>query len=169
MKQLIHCDQFYQDVNSLESLISSLEFEDTLYGKEILGFSYIPQGLTEFIGSVLDDTIEIQPDTGLFRKPNTTIHFDPFYQHARWSCIVAVEDTVLNLHTHQSGVETFFDVQDRIDDFFIQESTKPQHWTTTTTLTLKQNQFVFIRPWVWRSLAADRLVQTFLLNLKIGQ
>jgi hypothetical protein len=167
MKQIIKCSSFYQDIDAISNLVSSLEFEENLYGNEIKDFHYIPEGLTEFLCSILNEQIEIQPDTGTFRKPSSIIHFDQFYQHALYSCIVALEDTTINIHTHKDGHETFFDVKD-IDQFFIEEAIKLENWTVNTTLTLKKNDFVFIRPWVWKSLEQNKLVQMFLLNTKLG-
>ncbi len=169
MKQFLKCDGFYQDPNALQSLIQNLEFEDTLYGKEIPDFYYIPQGLQEFIGSVLNEQIQIQPDTGIFRRPNQLIHFDNFYEHALWTCVVAVEDTAVNLHTHRDGHETFFDVGSNVEEFFLSEAMNQDAWSINTSIKLRKNQFLFIRPWVWRSYDAEKILQTFLINAKLGQ
>lgn len=166
MKQLIKCDSFYQDIGSLQNLISSLEFEDHPFGKKIPEFYYIPEGLQEFLSQVLSEDIEIQPDTGTFIKPSSVIHVDNFYQHALWTCIVALEDTRINIHTHKDGYSTFFDVKD--NEEFFKQCVLPEKWITDSTITLKKNEFIMIRPWVWRSLEQDKLVQTFLLNAKLG-
>lgn len=166
MKQLIKCQAFYQDIDSLQNLISSLEFEDHPFGKEVKDFHYIPEGLEEFLSSITED-IEIQPDTGTFRKPSSIIHVDNFYQHALWSCIVALEDTKINIHTHRNGYKTFFDVKD--DTEFFKQCSMPENWETDSNIALKKNDFIMIRPWAWRSLEQDKLVQTFLLNAKLGQ
>ena len=167
MKHFLKCKSFYQDILQLQTLISSLEFEDHPFGKEIIDFYYIPEGLEEFLSQVLSEDIEIQPNTGTFRKPSDIIHVDDFYQHALWTCIVALEDTKINIVTHKDGHETFFDVKD--DSEFFKQCVMLENWLTESTITLKKNEFIFIRPWVWRSLEQDKLVQTFLLNAKLGQ
>lgn len=169
MKQIIKCSSFYQDINSLSNLIANLEFEDSLYGQQIKDFYYIPNELTEFFQMILKEDIEIQPDTGIFRKPSDIIHFDTFYEHSLWTCIVAIEDTVINLQTHKEGYESFYDIKTDVNEFFINESQKPENWKISTCLTLKSNEFVFIRPWVFRSLQSNKLIQSFSLNTKLKQ
>ena len=166
MKQFIKCQQFYQDIDQLRNLISSLEFEDHPLGKEILDFYYIPEGLQDFLKQVLQEDIEIQPDTGTFRKPSELIHVDNFYQHALWSCVVALEDTRINICTHKDGT-TFFDIKDNPE--FFKECIISENWTIDTMIALKKNDFVLMRPWLWKSLEQDKLVQTFLLNANLGQ
>lgn len=166
MKQFIKCQQFYQDIDQLQSLIYSLEFEDHPLGKEILGFYYIPEGLQDFLKQVVQEDIEIQPDTGTFRKPSDLIHVDNFYQHALWTCVVALEDTKVNICAHKDGT-TFFDVKDNPD--FFKECTMLENWTIDASIALKKNEFVLIRPWLWKSLEQDKMVQTFLLNTNLGQ
>lgn len=166
MKQIIKCKSFYQNIDQLQNLIASLEFEDHPFGKEILDFYYIPEGLQEFLSHVLTEDIEIQPNTGTFRKSSDIIHVDNFYQHALWSCIVALEDVKINILQHKDGAETFFDVKD--DAEFYKQCNIPENWVVDSVITLKKNDFIFIRPWVWRSLEQDKLVQVFLLNAKLG-
>lgn len=167
MKQFLKCKSFYRDIEQLQNLISSLEFDDHHFGKEILNFHYIPEGLQEFLSQVITEDVEIQPNTGTFRKPSEIIHVDDFYQHALWTCIVALEDTKINIHTHKNGHETFFDVKD--DSDFFNECFISENWITESTINLKKNDFILIRPWLWKSLEQDKLVQTFLLNAKLGQ
>ena len=38
------------------------------------------------------------------------IHFEPFYQHCRWLCLVAMEDTILKIH-EQENIKTIFDAR----------------------------------------------------------
>ena len=167
MKQFLKCKSFYQDIDQLQNLIASLEFEDHPFGKEILDFYYIPEGLQEFLSHVLTEDIEIQPDTGTFRKPSSIIHVDSFYQHALWTCIVALEDVKISIMEHKDGYETFFDVKD--DSEFFKQCVIAENWNVNSTISLKKNEFIFIRPWVWRSIEQNKLVQTFLLNAKLGQ
>jgi hypothetical protein len=166
MKQFIKCHQFYQDIDQLQNLIKSLEFEDHALGQEILNFYYIPAGLQDFLKQVLQEDIEIQPDTGTFRKPSNLIQVDNFYQHALWTCVVALEDTKINICTHKDAT-TFFDVKDNPE--FFKEFAIPENWATQATIALKQNDFILIRPWLWKSLEQDKIVQTFLLNANLGQ
>jgi hypothetical protein len=169
MKTLICCENLYDDIDSISTLISTLEFANCARGKEIEQFYHIPPDLTDLFTHIIGEDIEIQPDTGIFRKPNSLIHFDDFYQHSRWACIVALEDTELKSYQHVSGSRSFFDIpkDTDMDRLFIEDCCDPSKWSVLNSINIRKNGFVFIRPWVWRSLGEGKLVQTFLLNQKI--
>ena len=167
MKNIIICDSFYSDIDSLYNIISTMEFEQNLYGEEIKDFSYIPEPLTDMFRSILLDPVEIQPNSGVFRKPNSGVLFENFYQHALWKCIVALEDTTLHIH-EQEGIKTFFNVEN-VEDFVLNNSFDKSKWTTVNSINIKKNDFVFIRPWFWHSLEENKLVQVFLLNQEIKE
>ena len=169
MKNIILCDSLYNDIEQISGLITSLEFIDCLYGKEIQDFYYIPQGLSEMFSDLLKEPVEVQPNTGTFRKPNTMIHFDNFYEHSLWSCIAALEDTQLTTYTHVDGSKSFWDIPEGTDKdaFFTENCMDPAKWVVESVINIKKNDFVFIRPWLWKSLAQDNTVQTFMLNAKI--
>jgi hypothetical protein len=166
MKNIILCSSFYNDINSLSELVSNLEYIDCLYGKEIEEFYYIPAELNEMLSSVLKEDIDIQPNTGTFRKPNSIIHFDNFYEHALWTCVVALENTVLNIHEHKDGSKSYFDMS-KDEQFFIDNCMNVDKWNTTTTINIKKNDYVFIRPWLWKSFEQDKTIQVFLINAKL--
>lgn len=167
MKNLILCSNLYNDMDSLSNLISTMEYEDNVYGSEIKDFNFIPQGIDEQFKNFLSESIEVQPNTGIFRKPNTMIHFEPFYQHCLWVGIVALEDTTLTLW-EQENVKTIFDVpQEEMETFLLNND--PSKWVETNKLNIKKNNFVFIRPWLWHSLEENKLVQVFLLNHRIEE
>jgi hypothetical protein len=166
MKNFIQCDNLYGDINQLSILISSLEFVDVLHGKEIEDFYYVPQGLDHFFSMVDSQQIEIQPNTGTFRKPNSLIYFDNFYEHTLWACIAALEETELKLYEHELGYRSFFDVpkDTNMDQFFIDNCNDPTKWIIKSVINIPKNSFVFIRPWLWKSLLEDKLVQVFMIN-----
>ena len=163
MKNVILCSSFYNDIDALSELIANLEYTDCLYGKEIEEFYYIPAELTEMISAVLEKSVEIQPNTGTFRKPNNIVHFDNFYEHALWTCVVALEDTVLHLHKHKDGSKSYFDMP-KEDDFFINNCMNADNWTTAVSINIKKNDYVFVRPWLWKSFEQDKTIQVFMVN-----
>jgi len=134
-----------------------MEYDTVPYGDEIKDFNFIPQGLQENFSAILSEHVEIQPNTGIFRKPNESIHVEPFYQHCLWMCVVALENTSLFLH-EQENIKTVFDVTESIDE---------TQWTVQNRINMKKNDFVFVRPWLFYSLEKDKLVQIFLLNQQI--
>lgn len=158
MKNLIMCHKLYGDPTELNALISNMEFQPNLYGDEIKDFQYIPNGLQDFFSSLLNESVEIQPDTGIFRKPVPFVHFENFYQHSLWLCIVALEDTTLYLNS-DSDKQTFFDVKNCDAEYLM-----TAQWHTDCMINIKQNDYVFIRPWRFHSLSEGKLIQLFMLN-----
>ena len=169
MKNLILCKSFYNDIEQLSTLISSLEYVDCLHGKTIEDFQYVPDQTTDMLSYMLREHIEIQPDTGTFIKPNTLVHFDNFYQHTLWTCIVALEDTTIKLHKHESGMASFFDFPEDMnkDQFFIDNCMNMDKWQTVASINIEKNDYVFVRPWLWKSFEEDKLIQKFMLNHKL--
>lgn len=169
MKHIIHCDSLYNDMDQVSTLITSLEFTDCLYGQEVEDFYYIPAGLSEMFSDILKESVEVQYDTGTFRKPNSLIHFDNFYEHSLWSCIVALEDTQLKTYTHVNGSKSFWDIPEGADKdtFFTENCMDISKWNIESVINIRKNDFVFIRPWLWKSLEQEKTVQTFMLNVKI--
>lgn len=169
MKNLILCNNLYNDIESLSTLITNLEYVDVLHGKEIEDFQYTPDGIDQMFSQILQEPVELQG--GHFRKPNSLIHFDNFYQHTIWTCIVGLEETELKLYQHENGSQSFFDMprDTNMDQFFLDNCNKPENWQVKSTINIPKNGFVFIRPWLWKSLMEDKLVQVFTLNAKIEE
>ena len=53
MKNLILCKSFYNDIEQLSTLISSLEYIDCLHGKTIEDFQYVPDQTTDMLSYML--------------------------------------------------------------------------------------------------------------------
>lgn len=171
MQTLIHCKNIYNDIAALQTLISTMQYTDCIFGQEIENFNYIPQSLDEFFSMVINTPVEIQPNTGLFRKPNTIIYYDPFFEHSLWTVVVALEDTKLKTYRHKDGYESYFNLPQDIDkdSFFIENCMNPDLWIEESVINIKANEFVLIRPWLWKSHEQDKLIQTFLLNYKLEE
>lgn len=170
MINFISCSNLYKDAVNLEDLIKTLQFEDCMLGQYVKDFNFIPQGLEDMFSSILQTPIEIQPTTGSFLRPNNLVHHDTFYEHTLWTCIVALEETTLKIHKHESGSKGFFDIpSENKEQFFLDNCGKQEEWNTVTTINMNKNDFVFVRPWLWKSLEENKLVQTFGLNIRINQ
>ena len=168
MQQLILNSNLYQDIDTLATLVKTMEYDSALYGKEIKNFSYVPAGLSDFFSEILRTPIEIQPDTGIFRKPTETIHFENFYQHSLWLGIAALENTKLKLYKHkETGSRSFFDVKDDIQKFVEDNVIFTGKWDVASEINIEKNDFVFIRPWLWHSLESEKIVQVFMLNQRL--
>lgn len=168
MINFIHCDNFYNDPLVLCELAKNLTFEDIIIGESAKDFNFIPERIESRFSEILHCPTEVQSNTGIFLKPNGVIHYDTFYEHSIWTCIVALEDTFINLQQHASGVKTFFDVAEaNREQFFLNTASDTSSWSTTNTINIQQNDFVFVRPWIWKSYQPNNLVQTFGINIRI--
>jgi hypothetical protein len=164
-KNIIICNKFYADVLLLEKIVSGLSFEECVYGKEVKEFYYIPQSIESLFNYILNEDIEIQQNSGKFIKPNSSILFEEFYEHSLWKCVVALEDTNLNVYKQES-IETFFDVKS-IETFIQENSFDKTKWDLHRSINVKKNEFIFFRPWIWHSFEEDKLIQSFLINKKL--
>ena len=169
MKNIIHCTDLYKDVEVVTNMVADSLFEPKRYGSEAKEFQFIPKGLQETFKSIVNEAIEIDANSGIFRKPNANIHYEEFKQHTGWLCIVALEDTSVKLCEHANGATTFFDVKDDIGNFEARNCYDTTHWKTVTHIAVKQNEFIFMRPWCWHALDAGKLVQVFALNYIVSQ
>lgn len=168
MVNFMHCSNFYNDLDQLSGLINTLQFDESLLGQTVKDFNFIPQGLEDMISNILQMPIEIQPNTGNFIKPNPIVHYDVFYEHTLWTCIVALEDTSLQIHNHINGFKSFFDIQEQDTELFsIDDCINPTKWNATSTINIRKNDFLFIRPWLWKSLENHKLIQIFGINARI--
>ena len=165
MLKFLHAANLYSDITQLTSLIGSLEFDDAYFGKEIPNFYHKPPELDKFFSEVASQPIEIQPNTGFFRKPSDIVHCEPFYEHSQWICVVAMEDTILRTHRHIDGYKTLYDVMTDSSDIDI----SAENWIETSEINVSQNEFVMIRPGTFYSLEKDKLVQIFILNRQLDK
>jgi hypothetical protein len=166
MNILLLSENFYSNVQEIFKTFSSMEFYDCIFGQELEHFNFIPQGMEQKVEEILKEKLEIQPDTGILRKPNSFVHFESFYQHCQWLCIVAIENTTIKIHEREN-IKTIFDVEN-LEEFLLNE-TNPKTWMTSKQINMKQNDIIFIRPWLWYSLEENKLVQLFLLNKILPQ
>jgi hypothetical protein len=167
MKNMIIAENLYNDIDSLTDISTKLEFEDNVYGKTIKDFSYIPEGITNYFSAICGDDIDIQPNTGVFHKPNSMIHFAPFYQHSLWQVVVGLKETTLYTHRHlDTKATSFFDIENG-EQICLTDGSNRDKWETLHTISIQKNTVVFLRPWLWHSFEADKLVQLFMLNAKL--
>lgn len=167
MKSLILCHNLYADITPLTETISSMEYASAPLGDEIENFQFMPQGLEDQFNYILNEQLELQGDMGIFRKPNAMIHYEPFYQHAAWLCIVALAPTQLTIHQHLAGHDVQYAITNP-EQFDQAQCLTATCWRTLTSVAMEPNDFVFIRPWAWHSLSENQLVQIFLLNQNLS-
>lgn len=154
---------FYNDIQQLALVISSLEFEEAFYGHEVKNFNYLPESVETHIQMLTNLNMKISNSSGKFRKPYPGIHFENFDDKLKFVLAVALEETTFRTHQHESGIENVFNLQVGVDEF-VQTELNPNKWTTTAEIKLKPNDFIVFNPWTWHSFD-EKLIQVFYLEI----
>ena len=145
----IHARDFFskEDVEKYGSAINSLKFEPKKYGMEIPDFNMIFPEIDLLWGKMLGDFISIDEDeSGVFRKPyKNIIHFEDFNSLNEWRFAVAINNNEFNTYRHKSGVQNAIEKYEDLDYF------NPDEWERETNITMKPNDAIFYRPWVFHS------------------
>ena len=167
MKSILLFDNFYQDLESLHELVSTLDFKESFYGEEIVDFNFIPPDSQENFCQIMAEDLEVSDNSGLFRKSYSTIHFENFNGYSRYVAILAIEPTTIKFYRHEKGFKSVIELDSPVDEF-VPEFFDESKWDCYSSITLEQNQIIFLRPWMFHSLS-DSLVQVFYLNTKISE
>lgn len=150
MVKVILADKFFpgDDADRLYWVATSLQFQETEYGKEIPNFNLVQQGLQEPINVALGNEYEIDEDrSGVFRYAMGGIHFEGFDSVDEWCFVVMLDpvETTFAFYSHMSGAQYATDAyQFNYRNLF--------EWKLDGSLILKQNQGVFFRPWLFHSI-----------------
>jgi hypothetical protein len=146
----IHARDYFQqnDAESYRAVISNAadKFEQSEYGIEIPRFNMITPDDNMIFGGLLGDYVKLDEEkSGTFRKPwNNLIHFESFENLLEWRLAVALEDNTFTTYSHVTGAKTALNGYEfdyvNLDD-----------WVVETVITLRQNDAIFYRPWVFHS------------------
>lgn len=144
----IYAKNFWQegDADKFKTVISNLKFVPKQYGHEIDDFNMTDPELDMVFSEMLGDWIEMkEKQSGIFRIPYSGIHFEDFNSLNEWRFIVALEDNQFTIFNHKSGVQDArkgynFDYKNSLE------------WTIDSIVSIKKNDCLFYRPWVFHSL-----------------
>ena len=157
--KLLQIDQFFDsvEVQKLRQVLYGLQFVQKEYGKEIDNFQLILPDINEILSQVLHHSVAIEEArSGVFRRPETHIHFESFTKVNDWVFVVALEDTTFNTFRHLSGAES------ALDDYKFNYRNLLE-WDVETNNQLRQNSCIFFRPWLFHSFDGG-LIQTYRLS-----
>lgn len=162
MVKMILADGFFPgtDAENLYHIAMSLPFVQKEFGKEIDQFNLTYPYLNEVFSNVLGEKVEfIEEQSGIFRRPTLTgVHFEGFDDPEEWCFIVSLDDTETHFNTyrHASGNTSALNGYNyNFSNFF--------EWDYDINISLKRNQAVFFRPWLFHSVQ-DGLIQYYRLR-----
>jgi hypothetical protein len=146
----IHARDYFQqnDADNYRIAISNVfeKFEPKEYGMELPRFNMVAPDDNMVFGGLLGDYVKLDEEkSGTFRKPwNNLIHFESFLELSEWRLAVALEDNTFTTYSHVSGSKSAlngyeFDYSNLND------------WVVETVITLRKNDAIFYRPWVFHS------------------
>ena len=165
MVKMVLADNFFpdDDAEKLYHITKSLQFVQKEFGEEIEHFNLIKPGIEEVFSHILGEEVEIVEEySGIFRRPTLTgVHFEGFDSPEEWCFIVSLDsvETHFNVYKHASGAENSLQgYKFNYRNFF--------EWEYDINLSLKRNQAVFFRPWLFHSIQ-DGLIQYYRLRKKI--
>lgn len=152
-------DGFFKqnDAENLCAITNNLQYVDHEFGQQIEQFNMVPENANELFSNILNTKIEVDEDnSGVFRKPVTWIHFEPFDGPNEWLFFCALTETTLNIFEHQSGATTALDeYKFNYKNLF--------EWDLQIDFVLKPGQGILFRPWLFHSFNGG-LIQMFKLR-----
>lgn len=146
--KMITVDGFYtiDQARNMASVVHSLSYEQYEFGKQISNFNLTPENGNELFSGILGTSIEVDEDnSGIFRIPDSFIHFEGFEKTNEWVFVCALEDnTNFNVYEHQSGATTALDgFQFNYRNLF--------EWDLNINYVLRPGQAILFRPWLFHS------------------
>jgi len=164
----MHIQKFYEKTDELHKIISLLDFKPNKFGEELLNFNLISPGIEDGFSAILNQKIKLNSQTsGVFRKPNQSIHFEDFGPTTLWVGLVALENTTFNTHKHKETGSTHIfsaaETPEKAQEFINSNCTDESKWDTVATVNLEAGDLVLVKPWMWHSLDKN-LIKVFYLE-----
>jgi hypothetical protein len=147
MVKVLQTDDYFhpEQLNSLRNVISHQRFSDTDLGQEILNFNLVQPGVEDVLSDVVGERLFVdESQSGIFRKPDITIHFEGFDHPNEWCFAVALERSTFNIYYHLSGARNALEGYKFNYRNFLE-------WDYHTNILLEPNQGIFFRPWIFHS------------------
>ena len=159
--KLIAVDGFFtkQHAKTLALNTQGLQYVEKEFGKEIENFNMVPENCNKLFSDVLGTQIVCDEDkSGVFRKPELFIHFEPFENSNQWIFVAALETTMFNVFEHHSGCQTALQgYQFNYRNLF--------EWNVVANYELQPGHGVLFRPWLFHGFGSG-LIQLFRLEEK---
>jgi hypothetical protein len=159
--KIISVDEFItrEDSTNIGNTISTFDFVDKEFGKEIPNFNMIPEDIEERFKIVLGTDVTVNEEkSGIFRHPSSFIHFESFEKLNEWIFVVALDRTLLNIYENLNGSKT------ALEEYKLNYRNL-HDWDLIVSYDFKPGQGVLFRPWLFHSFSGG-LIQIFRLEEK---
>jgi len=164
-------ENVYQDTEAFAQNLKNLEWFPQHAGEELKDFQSLPDEL-KFMLNSFNPGIEVDTEnSGIFRKPFNTVHFEDFYDKTVMVGILAIEPLEIEFLEYKgdkelkgSGKSVFginFDVQTLIGEYILQDK-----WEVHETQKLKAGELFFFSPDKFHRIEGSPITQMFYMNRK---
>ena len=151
IKKLIHIDDFFEDPQFLYGSIANLRFQPTEFGAEIEQFNLVTPNIGTTFSAILGEQVTVDEErSGIFRRPSGFIHFEGFDSPTDWIFAVALHETIFNVWHHKDKTTNRVDSMDALHSYK-HDYRDLFSWENKSNITLKPNNCVFFRPWLFHS------------------
>ena len=159
--KIISVDGYYSEeqAKSLTAAIFNLTYVESDLGKQIEHFNLVPPDANKQFSEILNTTIEVDEESGVFRLPANFIHFEEFDALNEWVFAVALQKSTFNVFEHLSGVQNAVQGYKNINYRNLFE------WDHRINYLLNPGDGILFRPWLFHSFDQG-LVQIFRLKEK---
>ena len=159
--KIISVDGYYSEeqAKSLTAAIFNLTYIESDLGKQIENFNLVPPDANKQFSEILNTTIEVDEESGVFRLPANFIHFEEFDDLNEWVFAVALQKSTFNVFEHLSGVQNAVQGYKNINYRNLFE------WDHRINYLLEPGDGILFRPWLFHSFDQG-LVQIFRLKEK---
>lgn len=159
--KIIAVDDFFSkdEAQRLCNITYDLQYVQKEFGKEIENFNMVPQDCDIMFNNILGTKVEVVEDlSGVFRKPDNFIHFEPFDSTNEWVFVVALQQTTFNVFEHKSGTQNALqDYKYNYRNLF--------EWNNVVNYELEPGHGILFRPWLFHSFSTGH-IQLFRLKEK---
>ena len=157
MVKLIHADNFFKgdEAEQCRWALEGMQFVEGNYGMEIPNFQMVFSGVDEaFSHAVGEKLTVVKEDSGKFKRPFRSIHFESFDGLNEWCFVIALQRTTFNIYHHVKDYSVDIDIVDAksaLEGYQFNYKNLFE-WKVNTNIELEPNQGVFFRPWCFHSL-----------------
>ena len=159
--KIISVDGYYSEeqAKSLTAAVFNLTYVESDLGKQIENFNLVDPDANKQLSGILNTTIEVDEDSGVFRLPANFIHFEEFDGLNEWMFAVALQQSTFNVFEHMSGIVNATQGYRNINYKNLFE------WDLRINYLLAPGDGILFRPWLFHSFDQG-LVQIFRLKEK---
>lgn len=155
--------KIYNDVDSLKEHVKYLEFKESTFGEQT-EFNMLQDNLKSLLNS-FSPALEVNEDSGFFRKPYNIIHCEDVPEGRIYVGICPLENAKITFLKHlETNSENAFEINVPVSEIF-EDIIYPEKFEETQVINVKAGEIFFFSPALWHKVECS-LAQIFYLDVK---